>query len=164
MIPIEDRRQTTCWVPAQRTIEAVLPLIGAKELAGIRKIVLADRGGPREDAWARYRSIAGTRAADIELYFYHFNEAPPEARESEFYLTYQVIQSLLHEIYHHWIRHKNRRRPTSKMEDSNADRWASQVAIKFVQQILGRPKEDLTSEWDLLVKAFKRTQDSQGPA
>ena len=147
MIPIVDLRETTCWVPARRAVEAALPLIGMANLAGIRKIVLADRGGPKEDCLARYRAIPGTRAADIELYFYHFNTAPPEARNSELYLTYQVVQSLPHEIYHHWIRHKNRRRPTSKIEDTNADRWASQAAMKFVPQILGRPKEEVASEW-----------------
>jgi hypothetical protein len=104
MIPIEDLREMTSWIPAQTTIEAALPLIGIENLVGIRKIVLADRGGTKEDCWARYRSIPGTRTADIELYFYHYNEAPAEARNNELYLTYQVVQSLLHEIYHHWIR------------------------------------------------------------
>ncbi len=156
MIPIVDLRETTCWVPARHAVEAALPLIGIENLAGIRKIVLADRGGPKEDCLARYRAIRGTKAADIELYFYHSNIAPPEARNSELYLTYQVVQSLLHEIYHHWIRHKNRRRPSIKIEDTDADRWASQAAMKFVPQILGRPKEELAREWKLIVTAFKR--------
>ena len=161
MIPIEDLRETTRWVPARHTVEAVLPLIGIENLAGIRKIVLADREGPKEDSLARYQAIPGTRAADIELYFYHFNEAPPEARNSELYITYEIVQSLLHEIYHHWIRHKKRRKTTPKFEEINADRWASQAAKKLVQQILGRPKEELAREWELVVAAFKRADDSQ---
>jgi hypothetical protein len=159
MIPIEDLRETTCWVPARRAVEAALPLIGIENLTGIRKIVLADRGGPKEECWGRYRAVPGTRAADIELYFYHFNVAPPEARNSELYLTYQVVQSLLHEIYHHWIRHKNRRRPTVKIEDTNADRWASQAAMKFVTQILGCTKEELAREWKLVLAAFNRDSE-----
>jgi hypothetical protein len=123
---------------------------------GFAKLFCADRGGPKEDCLARYRTIPGTRAADIELYFYHFNVAPPEARNSELYLTYQVVQSLLHEIFHHWIRHKNRRRPTAKVEDTNADRWASQAAMNFVPQILGRPNDELAREWKLIVAAFDR--------
>jgi hypothetical protein len=117
---------------------------------------LADRAGPKEDCLARYRAICGTKGADIELYFHHFNTAPLEARHSELYLIFQVVQSLLHEIYHHWIRHKNRRRPTAKIEDTNADRWASQAAMKFVPQILGRPKDELAREWKLIVAAFDR--------
>ena len=69
MIPIEDIRETTCWVPARNAVEAALPLIGEENLAGIRKIVLADRAGSKEDCLARYRAIRGTKNADIELYF-----------------------------------------------------------------------------------------------
>jgi hypothetical protein len=46
-----------------------------------------------------------------------------------------------------------------KIEDTNADRWASQAAMKFLPQILGRSKDEIAREWKLVEAAFKR--DSQ---
>ena len=48
MIFIEDLRETTRWVPAQRTIEAVLRYNQTRALSRNSQNVLADRGGPRQ--------------------------------------------------------------------------------------------------------------------
>jgi len=122
---IDDKRSTTSWVPAVDILNEALPHFRKQNFAGIRRVVLLDQDyhkGP--EALGRYCPVKGTKQADVELYFEWYDELPEKVRSSRLYLTYMIIQTLMHEVYHHIVRGQHRlRQPKFKTEQAKASQW-----------------------------------------
>ena len=120
---IKDKRSTTSWVPAVEILNEVLPHFRKQNFAGIRRVVLLDQDyhkGPK--GLGRYCQIDGTKQADLEMYFDWYDGLPQEVRTSKLYLTYMIVSTLMHEVYHHIIRGQHRlRQPKFKTEQDKAD-------------------------------------------
>jgi hypothetical protein len=138
LVKIEDRRQETMWINAKEILETIIPTLSAKNLVGIRKIVLLDNDYHRgEKGLGRYLLHSGGTSADIEMYFDYYSSLPVEAQNSSIYLTYLISETLLHEIYHHIIRGQKRlKRPSLKDEEKNAHKWA-QGGVNHIMKKLG---------------------------
>lgn len=150
-LEIVDNRIELTWVPAERLLRQALPCFKSSALAGIRRIVLADRdprpkkrsGGAR----ARYSPIGRTRSAEILIFFEFFETLPDTLKKSDLYLTFLLLQSLLHELHHHKVRgHRTVRRPKSGQEEDDAARIAQAGASLFVKQLY--PPDQQRQEWE----------------
>jgi hypothetical protein len=157
---IEDLRKDSSWMPAVSILEEFIPKLDPTYFAGIKKIILLDNDYHKEKkvtAAARYVPIRGTKLASLEFYLGHFSTLPEEAKQSRMYLTWRLLFSLAHELYHHRVRGQNRiRRPKFEREQKNADEWA----LKTINPIFAAvyPKDLYEKEWNLIVQKIKETQ------
>jgi hypothetical protein len=148
-IRIEDHRINSSWVPVKSILEEFLPKFDQTYFIGIRKLIFLDKDYVKDktEAGARYRLIKGTKSANIEFYLEYLNELPDEGKQSHMYLSYILLKSLFHELYHHRVRGQRLvRQPKSKIEEKNADNWAIRtINPVFVNRYQGKEYED---EWD----------------
>jgi hypothetical protein len=157
---IEDHRQHALDVPAVEVLERILPIVPT-DLRGIRTIVLFDRDYRRKKAAARYVALRGTRGADIELFLDHYVSLPETLRTSRIYVTFYLGWSLMHEIYHHRVRGQKRlRKPTDRLEDQRADRWAHDRAHRILETIF--PREQHQEEYARIRKAREEMTRTPG--
>lgn len=155
---IEDLRDKTSWVPAISILEEFQPKFDQKYFVGIKKIILMDDDYHTNDifikAYGRYIKIPRTKYANIELYFDRFTNLPDEAKQSRLYLSYYILQALLHELYHHRIRgQKKIRKPKFKNEQDSADKWAHKVLTPIYREVY--PAEKYKDEWDEIHRKVK---------
>jgi hypothetical protein len=149
---IEDYRQRAPEVPAVEVLERILSIVPANYLRGIRTVVLFDRDYRGRKAAGRYVALRGTRVADIELFLERYASLPETLRTSRIYVTFYLGWSLMHEIYHHRVRGQKRlRKPTDRLEDQRADRWAHDHAHRIVETIF--PREQYQEEYARVRKA-----------
>ncbi len=76
------------------------------------------------------------------------------------YLTWRLLCSLGHELYHHRIRgQKKIRRPKFKQEQKNADVWG----VKTISPIFAAvyPKDLYEKEWNLIAQKIRESQDTK---
>ena len=134
---IEDKRETSAWVPAERILAEVIPHMPTKWTRGIRKLVLLDKDyHPHRDAAGRYCLIKGTRRADIELFFDYYAEFPDGLSNDYHYQRYRLICTLCHELYHHFVNGQRiMKKPCHKMEEKRASFW-SDKASRYVMSKL----------------------------
>jgi len=157
---IEDLRKDSCWMPAVSILDEFIPKLDPTYLAGIRKLILLDNDYHKDKkvtAAARYVPIRGTKFASVELYLGHFSTLPEEAKQSRMYLTWRLLCSLAHELYHHRVRGQRKiRQPNFRQEQKNADEWA----VKTINPILAAvyPKNLYEKEWNLIVQKVKESQ------
>jgi hypothetical protein len=158
---IEDLRKDSSWMPAVSILEEFIPKLNPTYFAGIKKVILLDKDYHKDKkvtAAARYVPIRGTNFAIIEFYLGHFSTLPEEAKQSRMYLTWRLLCSLAHELYHHRVRgQKKIRRPKFTQEQKNADEWA----VKIVNPIFAAvyPKELYEEEWKFIVQKIRESQD-----
>lgn len=161
---IEDKRSTTSWVPAVEILDAAIPHFRKQNFASIRKVVLLDQDyhkGPQ--AIGRYCAINGSKLADVELYFKWYENLPHEARQSKLYLTFMIVSTLMHEIYHHVIRGQHRlRQPDFKTEQQRADRWGDGAAGHVVNKLY--PRDQYEPEWKRIQRILREAQASPAAA
>jgi len=150
-------------MPAIEIFEEFIPKLDPIFFAGIRKLILLDNDYHKDKkvtAAARYVPIQGTKSANIEFYLGHFSTLPEEAKQSRMYLTWRLLCSLGHELYHHRIRgQKKIRRPKFKQEQKNADEWG----VKTINPIFAAvyPKDLYEKEWNLIVQKIRESQDTK---
>lgn len=148
---IDDKRITTLYLPVIDIINEVIPHFKKQHFVGIRKIALFDskyRKGPNESgiSMGRYCAVPGTKTADIEMYFEFYDILPLELKTSKLYLTYLVVSTLMHEVYHHIIRGQHRlRQPKAKKEEMQADRWGDGAVGHIFNKLY--PREQYEPEW-----------------
>lgn len=161
-VEIEDVRANSSWAPAVSILETFMPKIDPKYFVGIRKIVLLDKDYHRDkrvQATGRYIPIEGTRGGDIELYLEYLSELPDEAKNSRMYLTYRILKTLAHELYHHRVRGQRiERRPKFEQEQKRADQWAAKIVKPIFAEVF--PREKYESEWVLIQQ--KLTESRKG--
>jgi hypothetical protein len=159
---IEDCRTRTPAVPAIEVLQRIVPLIPADYLRGIRKIVLLDRDYRGMKAGGRYVAVRGTWSADVELFLDSYSSLPETLRTSRLYVTFYLGWGLLHEIYHHRVRRaKGRRKPTDRLEDERADRWAHQQAHRILESLF--PRAQHHEEYELIRRARQEMQPATRP-
>ncbi len=147
-------------MPAVSILDEFIPKLDPTYLAGIRKLILLDNDYHKDKkvtAAARYVPIRGTKFASVELYLGHFSTLPEEAKQSRMYLTWRLLCSLAHELYHHRVRGQRKiRQPNFRQEQKNADEWA----VKTINPILAAvyPKNLYEKEWNLIVQKVKESQ------
>jgi hypothetical protein len=157
---IEDLRKDSSWMPAVSIFEEFIPKLDPTYFAGIKKLILLDNDyhkNKKVTAAARYVPIRGTKFASIEFYLGHFSTLPEEAKQSRMYLTWRLLFSLAHELYHHRVRGQNKiRRPKFEQEQKNADEWV----VKTINPIFAAvyPKDLYEKEWNLIVEKIKESQ------
>jgi hypothetical protein len=134
---IVDKRELSRSIPAPEVFSSIVKEIPAKLTKGIRELVLLDRDyHVHNGALARYIEIEGTHAADIEVYVGDILEYPETLQQNEFFLTWQFSLILMHEVYHHMVRGLHeRKKPTDKREERDADQWAKTEATRIFQAI-----------------------------
>jgi hypothetical protein len=122
---IVDARKTTKHYEVVLFIDRALREIEPQLILGIRHVVLLDQDTyGKRDASGRYVSVAGTKWHDIEIYFKHFAEVPPDYAYPV-YIAAMTVRTLLHEIYHHKLAfHHHARHPRFSAEQNDATRWA----------------------------------------
>jgi hypothetical protein len=149
---IEDCRQRALDVPAVEVLERILSVVPADYLRGIRSVVLYDRDYRGRKIGGRYIALKGTRLADIHLFLASYESLPETLRTSRIYVTFYLGWILMHEIYHHRVRgQKGLRKPTDRLEDQRADRWAHDQAHRIVETIF--PREQHQEEYARVRKA-----------
>ena len=130
----------------------------------MRTVALFDRDHRGKKAAGRYLALKGTRVADIELFLGNYASLPETLRTSRIYGTFYLGWSLMHEIYHHRVRgQKQLRKPTDRLEDQRADRWAHDHAHRITETIF--PREQHQEEYARIKKTreeMTRTPGSQG--
>lgn len=129
---INDQRNDTVWVPAIDILQEYIPLMDNRFFNGISEIILLDEDYHAKDlldkANGRYLKVSREKNAKIELYFDRFRDLPKVASESQMYIGYLIILTLLHELYHHRIiGQKLKRRNNAKQEEYMADKWAAEI-------------------------------------
>jgi hypothetical protein len=153
-IKFEDKRIDSAWVPIISILEEFMPRFDHKYFVGIKKIILFDKDYHRHtkiQASARYIPIEGTKNANIEYYLAPYNDLPNEAKKSRMFLTYEILRTLFHELYHHRIRGQRiLRQPKFKQEQNNADQWAVNIINPIFLKSF--PREKYKPEWDLIQK------------
>lgn len=88
------------------------------------------------------------------IYFKRFLNLPDEAKQSKFYITYTILSTLVHELYHHRIRgQKKLCKPKFDQEQSDADNWAQQVLSPIMTERF--PKDKFENEWNEVQKKIK---------
>jgi hypothetical protein len=162
-VEIEDLRQDSSWVPAVSILEEFIPKFNPSHFIGIKKIVLLDkdyRHEKKEPAAARYVQIRGTNFANIEIFLGRYSNLPEEAKRSMMFLTWHLLKSVAHELYHHRIRgQKKIRRPNEKKEQRDADQWAEKtIGPMFVAAY---PKDPYQKEWELIAQKIKEHRQTQ---
>ncbi len=155
---IEDQRKETSWVPAISILEEFQPKFDQKYFVGIKKIILLDEDYHTNDvfskAYARYLKIPRTKFANIELYFNRFQNLADEAKQSRQYLSFYILHSLVHELYHHRIRgQKKIRKPKFKKEQNKANEWADSILFPIFREYF--PKEKYEDEWNEIHRRVK---------
>jgi|GEM_PF-3513120 len=159
---IEDHRNNLIWVPALEILNEFIPKINQKYFIGIKKIILLDldyHKDKKRRAAARYVPVRGTKMANIELYFNSFNDYPEVAKKSEMYITWTILLSLAHELYHHRVRgQKMIRRPKFDTEQKNATKWA----LKIIKPLFYKkfPMEKYEQESKHIEHQFRLQQNS----
>lgn len=159
----QDLRSNSSWLPAISILEEFIPKLDPTYFVGIKKIILLDTDYHKDKkvrASARYIPIRGTKFANIELYLGHFSDLPKEAKESRMYLSWNLLLTLGHELYHHRVRGQRRiRRPKFKQEQKNADEWA----VKIIRPIFAAiyPKNPHGKEYDLIIRRIKEYRDNK---
>jgi hypothetical protein len=140
---IEDLRRNSSWMPAVSILEEFIPKLDPTYFAGIKKVILLDNDYHKDKkvtAAARYVPIRCTKFASIEFYLGHFSTLPEEAKQSKMYLTWHLLCSLAHELYHHRVRGQRQiRRPKFKQEQKNADEWAVNIINPIFAAVSKRP-------------------------
>lgn len=160
---IEDLRKDSSWMPAVSILEEFIPKLDATYFAGIKKLILLDNDYHRDKkvtAAARYVPIRDTKSANIEIYLGHFSALPEEAKQSRMYLTWRLLCSLAHELYHHRVRGQRKiRQPKFKQEQKNTDRWA----VKTINPIFAAvyPKDLYEKEWNIIVQKIRESHDTE---
>lgn len=132
VVKINDQRNDTEWVPAIDILQEYIPLVDNRFFNGISEIILLDEDYHANDlldkANGRYVKMPREKNANIELYFDRFRDLPKVASESQIYISYLIIFTLLHELYHHRIIwQKIKRRNSAKQEEYMADKWAAEI-------------------------------------
>jgi hypothetical protein len=155
---IEDLRKDSSWMPAVSILEEFIPKLDPAYFAGIKKLILLDNDYHKDKkvtAAARYVPIPGTNFASIEFYLGHFSSLPEEAKQSRMYLTWCLLCSLAHELYHHRVRGQRKiRRPKFKQEQKNADKWALNTINPIFANVY--PKDLYEKEWNLIAQKIKQ--------
>jgi hypothetical protein len=134
---IVDKREQSRDIPAPEIFSSIIQEIPSNLKRGIKELVLLDRdyhehGG----ALARYIEVEGTHAAEIEVYVGDFLEYPETLQQDEFFLTWNFSLILMHEVYHHMVRGLHeRKKPSDKHEELEADQWAKTEATKIFRAI-----------------------------
>ncbi len=143
---IDDKRIDTSWVPAVSILKEFIPKFNKKYFSGIDKIILVDEDYHVSDcfgkAYGRYIRLKGAKSAHIELYFDRFNNLPEDVKESRIYLSYYILRTLLHELYHHKLCHKKIRKPKFEKEQKRADKWAESVLDPIFSESFPKKKYD----------------------
>ncbi len=158
---IQDHRQRTADVPAVECLERIIPLIPPDHLRGIRNIVLLDRDYRGRKALARYVVVKGTRAADIELFLDSCASWPEGLRTDRIVVTFRLGWRLMHEIYHHRIRRpRGFRRPSNRLEDERAERWAHEQAHRILETLFPKAQHQEAYErvWSALEETRRATE------
>ncbi len=154
---IEDNRNTSTWAPAIPILEKFIPRIDQKNFVGVRKIVLLDKQwskGKNGPAAARYVPVEGCKFADIELYIDTLFDLPDEAKQNRMVLSWRLLISLAHELYHHRVRgQKKIKRPKHKQEEKNADQWAMKIMTPIFIKVY--PADRYSNEWDRIEEKIK---------
>ena len=157
VMEIQDLRQSSSWVAAVSILEEFIPKFDPSHFIGIKKIVLLDndyRNEKKEPAAARYVQIKGTNFANIEIFLDRYSELPEEAKKSRMFLTWYLLKSVAHELYHHRIRgQKKIRRPNEKKEQRDADQWAEKTLGPIFVAVY--PKNPHQKEWELIARKIE---------
>ena len=157
IMKIEDNRKASSWVPAISILEEFIPKIDQKYFIGIKKIVLLDkdyRNEKKAPAFARYVPINRTKFANIEFYLDSMSDLPDEAKKSRMVLSWRILISLAHELYHHRVRgQKLIRRPNYKQEQKDADQWAMETINQIFIKVY--PAEKYSDEWNKIEQKIK---------
>jgi hypothetical protein len=155
---IEDQRTETSWVPAISILEKFQPKLDQKHFIGIKKIILLDEDYHTNDifnkACGRYVKVPRTKFANIELYFDRFQHLPDAAKQNRQYLSFYILHTLLHELYHHRIRgQKKVRKPKFETEQKKANEWADSTLFPIFSECF--PKERYENEWNEIHRKVK---------
>ena len=160
---IEDLRKDSSWVPALSILEEFIPRFDPSHFAGIKKIVLLDsdyRKEKKEPAAARYVQIRGTNFANIEIFLGRYSKLPEEAKKSRMFLTWHLLESLAHELYHHRIRGQRKiRQPNEKKEQRGADKWAEKTIAPLFLAVY--PSDPYQKEWQLIADKVKELREAK---
>jgi hypothetical protein len=158
---IEDNLIEHTELPAREILDAILTRIPSTWVVGIRKIALLDHEyQPRADgkgAVARYVPVAGTKMADVEIYVGNCLQiVPPSLRASCLFWTWVFAGRLLHELFHHVVRGRQRvRRPTARAEERQADRWADRETTRVLWELF--PVDLHRNEYERIRTALDQT-------
>ena len=147
---IEDNRKSSLWVPAIPIFDEFIPKIDKKYFIGIKRIILLDedyRKKVKAKAFARYVPTSRTKFANIEFYLECMSDLPDEAKQSRMFISWKILFSLGHELYHHRVRgQKLVRRPNYKQEQKDADKWAMEIILPEFSKLY--PAEKYVDEWN----------------
>ena len=154
---IEDKRNTSKWVPADKILAEIIPHLLPKWTRGIRRIVLLDRDYRRHnEAAGRYCLIKGTNQADIELFCEYFEEFPKDLKNDYPYQTYRLTCTLCHELYHHFVNGQRiTKKPNQKTEEKKAASW-SDKATRYIMSKL-YTKDEFESHRDRINGIIEKT-------
>jgi hypothetical protein len=162
-VEIEDLRKDSSWVPAVSILEEFIPKFDPSHFIGIKKIVLLDkdyRNEKKELAAARYVQIKGTKFANIEIFLGRYSDLPEEAKNSIMFITWHLLESVAHELYHHRIRGLRRiRQPNEKKEERDADEWARKTIGPMFAAV--DPKDPYHKEWEFIAQKIKEDRDAK---
>lgn len=156
---IVDKRGCSRGVPAVEALIEIVQHLPERYTRGIKRLVLMDRDYHEHgDALARYMEIEGTHSAEIELYLDDFLDYPDVLLDNRFLMTWQLSVILLHEIYHHVVRGLHeKRKPSDKREEADADRWALTEARKIFEKVFPavKYKKELRDAGEFIKKMKK---------
>ena len=160
---IEDQRNETAWVPAISILEEFQPKLDQKYFIGIKKIILLDEDYHTNDIFnkanGRYVKVPRTKFANIELYFDRFQDLPDEAKQNRQYLSFYILHTLLHELYHHRIRgQKKIRKPKFETEQKKANEWSDSILFPIFRKCF--PGEKYKGEWEEIHKKVKEHRNN----
>jgi hypothetical protein len=163
VVEIEDLRKDASWIPALSILEEFIPKFDPSHFIGIRKIVLLDkdyRNEKKEPAAARYVQIKGTNFANIELFLDGYSGLPEEAKQSRMFLTWYLLKSVAHELYHHRIRGQRKvRQPNYKKEQKDADEWAEKTIGPLFLAVYR--SDQYQKEWQVIHQKIKEHRDTK---
>lgn len=76
----------------------------------------------------RYCRVDETEQAEVESYFDCYQGIQEKAKTNWICFTYQIVRTLMHEIFHHLVRgQQHLRRPRLEIEETRAKEWADRM-------------------------------------